>query len=523
MKESKLLYLLLTLSFIEGGAVMGAELISAKMVAPYFGNSLYVWASVLGITLLSLMLGYLFGGKLSVKSERKERDIYLILFLAGIWLCLMPELSTLILSYALNLSVASGVILSLFVFLVPGLILLSMTSPMIISALNKSVETSGSTTGNIYSLSTLGGIIATFITGFYLLPEFGLRISAYIFGALLVLGSSIGFFMNKKYIPVGMGILAMCIILFSSFLPPNEDFRYKIIYESDGILGQLKVIDSETNTYTRGKKKSRSLYINNTIQTIANADSLEYSVWDWAYHFPHCVSNYEKGSKVLLLGLGGGTFYHQFERLGYKIKAVELDDRIKDVAIEYFGVNKNADVVIDDARHYLNVQKEKYDIITMDLFYNETPPYQALTVESFNKTKEALNEDGLIMLNFYGYLNDEKGVAARSLIKTLQFCGFTVNVTATPGQEKYRNLIILASMNESHDFKSTSIVEPGLPALKNVSANFIDLKSINFDDAIVFTDNNPNLEHLYLEAALEWRKNVTEGNSKIYELKLLEW
>ena len=78
MREKQLLRLLYVLSFIEGGAVMGAELVSAKMIAPYFGNSLYVWASVLGVTLTSLMIGYLIGGRLSVKSKNRELQTFKI-------------------------------------------------------------------------------------------------------------------------------------------------------------------------------------------------------------------------------------------------------------------------------------------------------------------------------------------------------------------------------------------------------------------------------------------------------------
>ena len=57
------------LSFIEGASVMAAELLGAKMLAPYFGSSLYVWASVLAITLGGLAVGYYVGGILSYKSK----------------------------------------------------------------------------------------------------------------------------------------------------------------------------------------------------------------------------------------------------------------------------------------------------------------------------------------------------------------------------------------------------------------------------------------------------------------------
>ena len=129
----------------------------------------------------------------------------------------------------------------------------------------------------------------------------------------------------------------------------------------------------------------------------------------------------------------------------------------------------------------------------------------------------------LIMINFYGYLAGEKGNAARSLIKTLIKAGLFVNVTATPGEDKYRNLIILASIKENHDYSTTRISEPGLPELVNVEKNFIDLTKLDFSNSIVFSDNNPNLEKMYLEAALEWRKHVTEGNEKLYESGISQW
>jgi hypothetical protein len=74
--------ILFTLAFIEGASVMACELFSAKMIAPFFGGSLYVWAAVLGITLLALMSGYYLGGSISAKATKKNL-VYWILILAG--------------------------------------------------------------------------------------------------------------------------------------------------------------------------------------------------------------------------------------------------------------------------------------------------------------------------------------------------------------------------------------------------------------------------------------------------------
>ena len=87
---------LFTLSFIEGASVMSAELIGAKMLAPYFGSSLYVWATVMAVTLGGLALGYFTGGFFAEKNKRNNFLFYIIL-IAAIFTALMPLSSKLIL------------------------------------------------------------------------------------------------------------------------------------------------------------------------------------------------------------------------------------------------------------------------------------------------------------------------------------------------------------------------------------------------------------------------------------------
>ena len=56
---------ILLIAFLEGFLIMGVELIGAKIIAPYYGSSFYVWTTIIGITLFSLTAGYFIGGLLS--------------------------------------------------------------------------------------------------------------------------------------------------------------------------------------------------------------------------------------------------------------------------------------------------------------------------------------------------------------------------------------------------------------------------------------------------------------------------
>ena len=213
-----------------------------------------------------------------------------------------------------------------------------------------------------------------------------------------------------------------------------------MLYQSEGILGQVKVVDHPSYGITADARMGRGLIVNNTLQTyVGVADDLQYSIWSWANYFPTAASIYPEGSEVLLLGLGGGTLVKQLDRLGFETDVVEIDQRIVDVSFEYFNMDPATNVVIDDARHFVKTTAKKYDIVIYDCFLSEAVPEHLLTIEGFADTKKIMKPEGMIMINFYGFIEGEKGRAARAVLKTLEASGLKVEILATPGEPKNRN------------------------------------------------------------------------------------
>lgn len=188
MKEIKLLktWYVYPVLLIEGASLMGIELIGAKLVAPSYGNSIYVWAAVLSVTLAGLTLGYFGGGKLSVK-EPTEKMLFNIIALAALAVIIMPFTGKMIMNATLGLDLRLGIILSCIIFLMPPLFLFGLVGPMVVRLSAKSADEIGKTAGRVYFISTMGGIIGTFGFGFYLIPHMGIQASIYLTAISLAL------------------------------------------------------------------------------------------------------------------------------------------------------------------------------------------------------------------------------------------------------------------------------------------------------------------------------------------------
>ena len=248
------------ISFIEGACVMASEICGAKLLSPFFGSSLYVWSSVMAITLGGLASGYFIGGKLS-RGENKQSLLFSILVIAFSFLAIMPFLSNYIYVIAFRFSLIPAVVISTFGILFPCMFLMGLTSPLLVSLLTVNANDSGLNTGKIYSISTLGGIFSTFLCGFYLIPLIGISYTLLIFSASLALASLL---LKKSKQDLTLFILIVFAISFVSLthLPKKKN----CIISEDGILGKIEVVDEKQNEHISYRK----LFVNNILQSEIN-------------------------------------------------------------------------------------------------------------------------------------------------------------------------------------------------------------------------------------------------------------
>ena len=161
---------LLLLALLEGAAVMAVELTVARMLAPYFGAGLQTWGVVIGITLLSLAIGYYLGGRLSEKFQTRE-FIYWMLLLASIFIVMMPSTAKKLTASWIDVDRILALMIVAPLLLIPVLTLLGMIPVLIIQNLTGATDESGNRTGQVYTISTIGGIAGTYLMGFFIIPN----------------------------------------------------------------------------------------------------------------------------------------------------------------------------------------------------------------------------------------------------------------------------------------------------------------------------------------------------------------
>lgn len=190
-------WLLIVLVFVAGATSLAIEMAISRLLAPYFGSSLFVWASLIGLILLYLTVGYYIGGRLADRYPRPG-VFYSLTLIAALLIALVPPLSQPVLTWSLNvfatnpLNIFYGSLVSVIILLALPTILLGCISPFAIRLQVQQVGKTGSTAGQLYAISTAGSIVGTFLPVLVLLPDIGTALTFLASAATLLLVSLVG-------------------------------------------------------------------------------------------------------------------------------------------------------------------------------------------------------------------------------------------------------------------------------------------------------------------------------------------
>lgn len=496
---------------------MVIELLGAKIIAPFYGTSLYVWASVLGVTLAALATGYYVGGWLSQKYQG-EYPLYTILGIGAVLTILAPRIAPTIMTATADLGVRAGSFAAVLLYLFPPVACMGMVSPLITQLINRSKDKAGKSAGTVYAISTVGGILATFLSGFYLIPELGIAATSWLIAGILGVIAVSGLVTQKKLVPA-LAILLLGAVSYSftfSYGYTTKDPNVTIQYQSSGILGEWTVVDQVVMIQDGEPLSTRQLLLNGVDQTYTEVGNEPVSMWMYPHRLAALAGIKPAGSRALLLGMGGGSIAHNLIELGFELDIVELDERIPYIAERWFGYDPaSANLVIDDARHFMNEANEKYDLIILDLVSGEVQPWHVFTQEGLREMRDVLKDDALVIVNFQGLFDidePELSLGPRSVIKTLQSVGYEMFISQPiEGEQGLADDLLMYGSPGGLDFgqalQQKLRYDDLFPFEEFTGEGFAPVPNLDLQGALVLTDDKPKLELLNAPTILQWRKN----------------
>jgi spermidine synthase len=232
-------------------------------------------------------------------------------------------------------------------------------------------------------------------------------------------------------------------------------------------------------------------------------------------------SDSQEPTKILVLGNGSGTYAIQCKRYfdNVEVTGVEIDQKITDLAHEYFSLPEDVPVVTYDGRAYLNVIDEKYDVIMVDAYQDITIPFQMSSVEFFTLVKEHLTDNGVMVVN----LNMRSDKADNINYYIADTIGQVFPNIMTSNVQGNTNRILYASMNDDMLAKLNAGVdseqdEDLLYMMSKVQQNIVSYEPGN----LILTDDKAPVELLGMEIIDELITNEVEYYKRIYKEEGLE-
>jgi spermidine synthase len=466
--------------FLSGAVLLGLEIVASRVLAPYFGSSLFVWGALIGVVLAGLSIGYWAGGALADRFPSPYLLLGAIAGGAGLVLAI-PIVDEWVLERVVRWDPGprlNPLVATIALFGAPSVVL-GAVSPMAVRLVTRSLDRLGRTAGRLFAVSTAGSIAGTFATAFWLVPELGtdqvlavgavtllVAAAAIALGARLLVPAAALAVAAGACVPVvlalepeqGMTLRGAAARNWSPLYRERETRRpnlldpasvegngFTVRFAKDTRYHRLVVADDGDSRYLRFDSSFQSgMYLKDPFRT-----RFQYTDYlDLGLAYKTDTRN------ALFVGLGGGSapkrIWRDFPSL--QLQVVELDPDVVGAAYRWFALPRDdrLRVAVEDGRRWLQRNDTRWDVIVIDAFYADTIPFHLTTVEFLELARSRLTPGGVIVTNIIGALTGEQSRLLRSLTRTYRTVFPTValhpvNMSGDSDPEGIRNIILVAT------------------------------------------------------------------------------
>ncbi len=413
------LYLLV---FTAGFTTLGVELTAARLLDPWFGNSLIVWAALIGLILLYLAAGYWLGGRIADRSPHLVTLLRLAA-LGAFGVGLVPAVAGPVLRSAsqgladFNAGLLAGSMAGILVLFAVPVTLLGCVSPFAIRLAIRDVQSSGAIAGRISALSTTGSILGSFLPVLFLIPNIGTRRTFATLAIALLLVVLVGMIRLRRRWGTLLVVLAVALVGLVGWRPVGPiKPAAGLLYETESAFNYIQVVDAG------GVERQLRLNEGEGIHSVYRPQGgLADGIWDYFLlgpAFNPAPYTPQQVRRVAIVGLAAGTTAKLLtEAYGpIQIEGAELDPAIIAAGRAWFDMNDpNLEAVAADGRWFLAHprlgdaagqqagqqanQPTGYDLIAVDAYRPPYIPFHLTTVEFFTLAREQLTEDGVLAVN----------------------------------------------------------------------------------------------------------------------------
>jgi spermidine synthase len=429
-------YLFFTV-FSAGMTTLAVEMTASRLLGSVFGTSNLVWASIIGLILVYLTVGYFLGGRWADRSPN-PKTFYSILAWGGFSAGIVPFISRPILRSAANafdhlqVGVLLGVFTAvLFLFVIP-ITLMGTISPFAIRLALRDPEEAGMTSGRIYAISTLGSFVGTFLPDLVMIPLLGTTLTFVVFSGFLVLVALIGLGIYqglKSSLAYSwmLVVLAVLAFLWGSGAIKNTPGQ---IFETESSYNYIQVLQEGEYRYLRLNEGQGIHSIYHPEQIAYQGTWMQVLVAPFFNQPPYSTGDVEN---MAIVGLAAGTTARQATRAfgPVPIDGFEIDPAIIEVGREYFGMNQpNLTPIAVDGRWGLANSGKTYSLISIDAYRPPYIPWYLTTREFFQMVHDHLTPQGTMALNV-GRTPEEEQLLA-GLVRTIETVFPSVHVMDLP-------------------------------------------------------------------------------------------
>ncbi len=488
-------YLLLTV-FIAGMSTLAIEFTASRMLQTVYGTSNIVWANVIGFVLLFLTVGYFLGGWLADKFPH-ERTFYTLVALAGFSSVFFLLLTSALLKTAaaalanLNVSAIASSLVGVVFALIAPITLLGCVSPFAIRLAVTDVSQAGRISGRIYAISTWGSLLGTYLPVLLLIPLAGSRLTALIFGSLLLVVGLVGLWRVQRRVTV-LTVLLPALLLPSLHWAVGPIKQYPgQLFETESAYNYIQVVRADGCNYLllNEGQAYHSFYCD-------DGRVPRVSVWSIMLAASYFYEAALPPRNLAVIGLAAGTIPQHYTQVygSIPVDGIELDPAIVQAGREYFNLRQpNIRVIIGDGRYELNRLTRRYDVITLDAYKVPYIPWHLTTQEFFREVRAHLSQTGAVAINVGRVPQDRRLIEA--MTATLLTVFPSVHTIDVPGS---LNTILVATMQPTDAGNlrrhAAQIGDETPPLLRDVlqtaAANLVPTVA----SAVVFSDERAPVE-----------------------------